>query len=263
MGLGLGWSSPAQTMLVDEVQYFPISISEFSWISSMITLGCAISCLPVGYLMNKFGRKMTMLSLVVPFTIGWVLVIWAQNFTMMCIGRLLIGLAGGAFCISAPQYTAEIAEKEIRGTLSSFFQLMMVSGILFVYCIGAGLTVVWFSVIGLIIPLIFGAVFFFMPESPTHLVNEGKDEAAVTSLKWLRGQSYDPTLEINDLKAALLEKTQNNVSFLETLKLPASRKALFIGFGLMFFQQLSGINVVIFYVSDIFKVTLLYYLINL
>lgn len=250
-------------MLVDEVQYFPISLSEFSWISSMITLGCAISCLPVGLLMNKYGRKTTMLSLVLPFTIGWVLVIWAQNFTMMCIGRLLIGIAGGAFCIAAPQYTAEIAEKEIRGTLSSFFQLMMVTGILFVYCVGAGLDVIWFSVIGLIIPLVFGCIFFIMPESPTYLVNEGKVDAAIVSFKWLRGQSYDPSIEIDNLKAELLEKNQNDMSFIDTLKLTANKKALLIGFGLMFFQQLSGVNIVIFYVSDIFKVLSLNYILVL
>ena len=195
-----------------------------------------------------------MLSLVVPFTIGWILVIFASNFIMMLIGRFFIGFAGGAFCISAPQYTAEIAEKEIRGTLSSFFQLMMVTGILFIYCVGAGLSVLGISIVGGIIPLIFGGVFFFMPESPTYLIKEGKSEDAVSAFKWLRGESYDPTLEIEELQAQLLEQSQNNMSFLDSLKLPASKKALFIGFGLMFFQQLSGVNVVIFYVTDIFKV---------
>jgi predicted MFS family arabinose efflux permease len=48
--------------------------------------------------MVKFGRKWTMLSLVIPFIIGWSLVIWAQSFWMMLIGRVCIGIAGGAFC---------------------------------------------------------------------------------------------------------------------------------------------------------------------
>lgn len=205
--------------------------------------------------MNKFGRKSTMLSLVIPFSIGWSLVIFAHNFRMMLIGRFLIGLAGGAFCISAPQYTAEIAEKEIRGTLGSFFQLLVVSGLLFIYTVGAFVDVFLLSVIGGIIPLIFGAIFFFMPESPTYLVNDGRDQEAIEAFKWLRGQHYDPSFEIEELKAELLEKTQKKSSFLETFKLPASKQALFIGFGLMFFQQISAINVVVFYATDIFEVS--------
>lgn len=60
-------------------------------------------------------------------------------------------------------YIGEIAEKEIRGTLGSYFQLMITIGILFVYAVGAGVNLFWLSVICGIIPLIFGVVFFLMP----------------------------------------------------------------------------------------------------
>lgn len=209
-------------------------------------------------MLNKLGRKTTMLLLVLPFTVGWLLVIFALNFSMMLIGRFLIGLAGGAFCIAAPQYTAEIAEREIRGTLGSFFQLLVVSGLVFIYSVGAFVDIFTLSVIGGIIPLIFGATFYFMPESPTYLISKGKDEEAIQAFKWLRGQKYDPSVEIEELKAELLEKTQRNLSVLETLTLPANKKALVIGFGLMFFQQISAINVVVFYATDIFEVNFRY-----
>lgn len=81
---------------------------------SIIQVGCAVSCLPIGILMNIFGRKWTMLSLVVPFLIGWALVIWAQNFTMLVIGRFVIGLAGGAFCVSAPQYSSGEEKERLK-----------------------------------------------------------------------------------------------------------------------------------------------------
>lgn len=96
-------------------RYFDINQSQFEWAASIITIGCAVSCLPIGIMMKKFGRKWTMISLVVPFMIGWVLVIWAQNLAMLLSGRFMLGLAGGAFCVSAPQYSSEIAEKEVRG----------------------------------------------------------------------------------------------------------------------------------------------------
>lgn len=125
----LGWTSPTKTLLVDEQEYdFPITEDEFSWVSAAVNLGAAFVCFPIGILINIFGRKWTMLGLVVPFTIGWVLIIWAQNLAMMITGRFLLGIAGGAFCVAAPVYTGEIAQKEIRGTLGSYFQLMVTVG---------------------------------------------------------------------------------------------------------------------------------------
>lgn len=91
-GTVLGWSSPAGPRLLNEIQYFPITAGQWSWITSIYNVGCAISCLVIGYLMDKFGRKMTMLGLVVPFLVGWSLLIWAVNFQMMLAGRFVLGL---------------------------------------------------------------------------------------------------------------------------------------------------------------------------
>lgn len=258
VGYALGWPAPAGPRLTEgDDLFFPITDVQFDWVASIITLGCAISCLPIGFLMKKFGRKWTMLSLVVPFIIGWSLVIWTQSFMTLLIGRFIIGLAGGAFCVSAPQYSSEIAEKEIRGIVGTFFQLLIISGILFAYVIGAHVTVFRASIIGGLIPLVFGAIFFFMPESPVFLVIEKREEEAMRSYKWLRGDSFDPHSEVDALKADLLESEKNQVSFREVLKRKATKRALVIGFGLMFFQQMSGINVVVFYATQIFKVRIL------
>lgn len=256
VGTALGWAAPAGPRLIDgDERYFEISSSQFDWAASIVTIGCAVSCLPIGILMEKFGRKWTMISLVVPFMIGWCLVIWAQNFTMLLIGRFMIGLAGGAFCVSAPQYSAEIAEKEIRGIVGSFCVLLLNGGILFVYIIGAYLSLFLTSIVCAIIPLIFGVSFFFMPESPAYLVIENKSDEANKSYKWLRGSNYDPQAEIDELHREINEASKNKATFGDILKRRATQRALFIGFGLMFFQQMSGINVVIFYATTIFKVS--------
>lgn len=254
IGAAVGWSAPATPRLVDEGQYFPIISGEMSWIASIITLGCAISCLPIGYFMKKFGRKWTMMSLVIPFTIGWCLVIWAQNFMMMMFGRFILGLAGGAFCVSAPQYSAEIAEKEIRGTIGSFFQLLIIAGVLFVYCIGPFMELFWTNIICGLLPLVFAAIFFFMPESPVYFIIEKRDEDAEKSFKWLRGSSYNPRNEVEELKKNLFENEDRTASLREEFRKRASILAIIISVGLMFFQQMSGINVVIFYATTIFNV---------
>lgn len=69
---------------------------------------------------------------------------------MMCIGRFLTGVATGSYCILAPMYTAEIAEKEIRGTLGTYFQLQITIGILFIYLFGGLVSAKYENVLELI-----------------------------------------------------------------------------------------------------------------
>lgn len=218
-----------------------------------MTLGAASVCLVIGTILQILGRKLTMLLLVIPFTIGWALVIFASNLAMLMVGRFLLGVAGGAFCVAAPTYTGEIAQSSIRGTLGSYFQLMMVIGILFVYCIGSYVDVFVLNVVSAIIPLIFGAIFVFMPESPTYLVAKGKKDEAAKSLRWLRGPEYDISQELAELQAQHEEDQKNKVSIVAAFGRRSTQKALFISLGLMFFQQMSGVNAVIFFTNGIFK----------
>lgn len=235
-----------------------MSDNEFYWITSIFSLGSAISCIPIGYLMNLFGRKSMMLYLALPLVAGWTLVILAPEFYTMLIGRFLIGLAGGACYISVPQYTAEIAQKEIRGTLGSFVELSVVSGTLLVYIAGTYISVFWLGALSCASAIFFSSIFAFMPESPTYLQDKNKDEKVVKTLKWLRGKNYDTTEEVAELKAVLLGDKSNNSSFIELMAQKANRKSLFVGLGLIFFLEMSAINIVSFYATMIFDVRYLF-----
>lgn len=255
-GATLGWSSPAKGYLVntsDPEYNFEISENDFSWVSSLVTLGAAMVCLVIGTIIQLLGRKLTMLLLVIPFTIGWALVTWAANLTMLFVGRFLLGISGGAFCVAAPTYTAEIAQSDIRGTLGSYFQLMLVIGVLFSYIVGSRATVFTLNLMCAAIPLLFGAIFVFMPETPVYLISKGRKEAAAKSLKWLRGSEYDYSGELADLQAQYESEKKNKVSLMTALSRRSTIKAMFISLGLMFFQQMSGINAVIFFTKDIFE----------
>lgn len=187
--------------------------------------------------------------------IGWALLIWAQNFAMMLCGRFVLGLAGGCFCISAPQYSTEISFKEIRGILGTFFQLLIIGGILFVYIIGAFLTVFWTNVVCSIFPLIYGAILYFMPESPVYYMLKNREDDAVKSLKWLRGNSYDTKFEIEDLRSELrLNDEAQKISKREAFKKPAAIWSLVVVFGMIIIQQFSGISVILFFTTTIFLV---------
>jgi sugar porter (SP) family MFS transporter len=226
---------------------------DYGWIGSFMTLGAMLMCFPIGFICDLIGRKLAMLLTIIPFTVGWLLIIFANSTGMIFAGRFITGLAGGSFCVSAPLYTSEIAQKEIRGALGSYFQLLLTVGILFAYLLGAFIKPQIVAVICAIVPLVFGVVFFFQPETPVYSLKKGNEEAAVKALRKLRGYAYNVDAEIADIKASLEQEKKDRISFGESFKKRATKKSLVICFGLMFFQQLGGINAVIFYVGTIFQ----------
>ncbi|KAL7028219.1 hypothetical protein ACKWTF_005760 [Chironomus riparius] len=217
----------------------------------MLNLGAASVCVLTGFMINYFGRRGTMLLVLIPFILGWCLLITAINVTMLIIGRALIGMACGACCVSCPVYVGEIADKEIRGKLGSFFQLLITTGIMLVFILGAYNSSQITSSVCAFIPLLFGFCIFFCPESPAFYVMKGKHDKAMISLKRFRGKSTDLYAELNSLIEEEELRMSQNVK--AALRKKSSMKAMIIACGLMFFQQLSGINAVIFYTTTIFK----------
>ncbi|XP_065349056.1 facilitated trehalose transporter Tret1-2 homolog [Cloeon dipterum] len=254
LGTVLGWSSPAQTpILTGEVFSFTVSTSEFSWVGSVVNLGAAVSCLPTGFLVDWIGRKYTMLFISIPFVIGWAFIIWPAAVEMLIVGRFIAGFCGGLFCVASPMYIAEISDTKIRGLLSSFFQLLVVIGILFSYIIGAFVPVFWLSLICAIVPIAFAACFFWMPETPQYLLRRGKVDEATKSLQWFRGAHCDIKNELEDMKNAEEQERNNKISFFAMFGDRLALKGILILFGVFFLQQLSGINAVLFYANSIFE----------
>ncbi|XP_063237663.1 facilitated trehalose transporter Tret1-2 homolog isoform X1 [Bacillus rossius redtenbacheri] len=259
LGTVLAWTAPNGTKLVrSDLNPGPGLLTEeqWTWIGSLVNVGAGIAVLAVGYLVDAVGRKRTMLGLVAPFTAGWLLIAWAdQAVPLYYVGRLLTGMAGGAFTLTVPIYISEIAESDIRGVLGTYFQLMFTCGILFVYVLGAvpAVSVFALNMACAAVPVLFGLIFVFMPESPVYYVKKGCGNKARRSLRWLRGKHYDPEPELQEIQDVVDLIASEKLSFSEAFKTRAARKALGVCLGLMFFQQLSGVNTVIFYVSFIFK----------
>ncbi|XP_076258320.1 facilitated trehalose transporter Tret1-like isoform X2 [Rhynchophorus ferrugineus] len=253
-GSVLGWTGTISASLKNgDLNGIEADDDILGWIGSFATLGAMVMCFPIGIICDYIGRKWACLTTIIPFSIGWLLVIFSNGPAMIYAGRFLTGLAGGAFCVAAPLYTSEIAENEIRGALGSYFQLLLTVGILLSYTFGAVTTPKTLSIICAFIPIVFGLIFFFQPETPIHLLKKGKRQAALESLQKLRGAKYDSEKELTEIQQHLDQNTQNKVSFLQSLKTKASKKAFIICLGLMAFQQLSGINAVIFFLGNIFE----------
>ncbi|KAJ8964306.1 hypothetical protein NQ314_005006, partial [Rhamnusium bicolor] len=253
-GTVLGWTSNISDKLKNyELNDVSIDQDALGWIGSFATIGAMLMCFPIGYICDLIGRKWGCLMTVIPFTVGWLLIICANNTGMIYAGRFLTGLAGGAFCVAAPIYTSEIAQKEIRGALGSYFQFLLVIGILISYVGGAYMSPQALSILCAVIPIIFALVFFFQPETPVYYTKKNKHQAALHSLQRLRGNMYNCDNEIKEIKDALDKDASIQISFIDAVNTTASKRALIICFGLMFFQQMSGVNAVIFYTGNIFE----------
>lgn len=116
LGCGLGWSAPCVEILKSN----SYNLDDFSTdvIASMFPIGAALGTLVVPLLMDRIGRKWTMMVLTPAFVGGWVLLICAGSFVpLFVLGRIVTGACGGMFCVLAPMYSAEISEKQIRGIL--------------------------------------------------------------------------------------------------------------------------------------------------
>lgn len=253
-GAVLGWTSNiSEEMKNGEYNEIPIDDNSLGWIGSFATLGAMVMCFPIGIMCDKIGRKPAMLLLTIPFMVGWLLIIFANSLVMVYIGRFITGMAGGAFCVSAPMYTSEIAEKEIRGALGSYFQLLLTVGILFAYIMGLAVSPSVYTIILAVIPLVFAVAFFFQPETPVYRMKQKREAEARAALVRLRGNAYDVDAELREIKADIEAEEENNISLIESLKKRSTQKAGIVCFSLMFFQQASGVNAVIFYTSSIFE----------
>ncbi|XP_050304706.1 facilitated trehalose transporter Tret1-like [Anthonomus grandis grandis] len=253
MGTGtvIGWTSNISDELTDgSLNNIKLDLS---WAGAIMCLGAMCTCIPIGILADKIGRKLCVLFTIIPFIIGWVLIILTKHVAMFLVGRFLTGFAGGSFCIVGPLYTSETSQKEIRGTLGTFMQLFITIGILFSNGLGWALDVLYFSIMCAIVPAVFGILFVFQPESPIYLLKKGKKDRALKAYQRLRGSEYDPSEEVGEIEKHVAKEEELKGQFWTTLKTKPGWKSSIICFSLMFYQQLSGINAVMFYSGAIFK----------
>ncbi|KAJ0170751.1 hypothetical protein K1T71_013523 [Dendrolimus kikuchii] len=232
---------------------FLLDTTELSVVSSILAIGAAIVALPVGFLAQRIGRRPTILILAIPFMLNWLLTIFANGSGMLVAARFIAGLGTGGICVAAPMYIGEIAETSIRGALGAFFQLFLTVGILFTFAVGGWTHWRTLSIVSAVLPPLLVAVFWWMPETPQYLLSKNRRRDAEKTLRWLRGPDADLTAELEDMQKEVDDASRHRAGMLSIITNRASRMALVCGLGLMFFQQFSGINAVIFYTNQIFK----------
>lgn len=256
-GLCLGWTSAAESKMKNLVESPLSSIpstEEFSWISSLTPLGALVGPYIAGPLTSRIGRKWTLLASSLFFISSFIILIFTKTVALVFVARILQGLGVGFVMTAQTMYVGEISSDECRGALGSFMQLGIVMGILYVYCVGPYVSFQSYQCYCLIIPIAFVITFFFMPDSPHYYIQKGQEENAVKSLKFLRGKSSEGVQqELDEIRATVEESMKNKANVGDVFSNQANKKAFIISAGLLTFQQLSGINVVLFYCQSIFE----------
>ncbi|XP_003480656.1 solute carrier family 2, facilitated glucose transporter member 8 isoform X1 [Sus scrofa] len=245
-GFVLGYSSPAIPSLRRAAPPAPrLDNDATSWFGAIVTLGAAVGGVLGGWLVDRAGRKLSLLLCTVPFVAGFAIITAAQNVWMLLGGRLLTGLACGVASLVAPVYISEIAYPEVRGLLGSCVQLMVVTGILLAYLAGWVLEWRWLAVLGSVPPTFMLLLMGCMPETPRFLLTQHKHQEAMAAMQFLWGSEQrweEPPVGAEHQGFRLAQ-----------LRRPGVYKPFVIGVSLMIFQQLSGINAVMFYAETIFE----------
>lgn len=221
---------------------------------SIVLVGCMAGTWIAGAASDRLGRKRFLLISAVLFFVSAVGCAIPQNLNQFLVFRFIGGLAIGSASLVCPLYISEIAPARMRGALVSINQMTIVSGILLAYfvnwvLVGAGPSNWrWMFAAGAVPAVIFFGLVLRVPESPRWLVKQGREEEAREVLS-----------RINTAEAAAAEV----LSIRDTLALeqgrlselfkPGFRTALLVGVVLAVFQQITGINAVIYYSPRFFE----------
>ncbi|KAJ0170753.1 hypothetical protein K1T71_013525 [Dendrolimus kikuchii] len=255
-GYSMGWTSPVNIKLNDtslSPLEYKVTDDEISWIASLLTIGAIFGPFFGGFAASKIGRKWGLLSSVIPLLVGWVLIAFATNVGMIYAGRIFWGLAVGMLFTVSPMYCAEIATDEVRGALGSFLQVFVVIGFLLVYVVGPFSTYYVIAYVGLAFVAAFAILFYFMPESPIYYLSKDDIDSAADCLATIRGKSRAGVQAELDKMAAEVKASMEKTATLADVFRGSNFKAFYISCALVTFQQFSGINAVLFYMTTIFN----------
>ena len=223
-------------------------------VTSWVTLGALFGSLAGGELADRIGRERTVLIAGAMFTLGALVQAIAPDTVVLVAGRLVVGAGVGVAAVAAPLYAAELAPSAVRGRFVSCYQLAITIGIFLAYLVDGWLSGkgAWRVMLGAsTVPglLLFG-VALAAPKSPRWLMMMARRPEAAAELRKIRlNVDVEPRL---DAIEATLRQQGDRASWGEVLR-KEWRRPLMIGIGLAVFQQITGINAIIYYADQIFS----------
>jgi sugar porter (SP) family MFS transporter len=221
-------------------------------ITSLLLVGAVVGALVAGRVADLIGRRLTVLITAAIFVVGVLLAAFTPTFPVLLVARIVIGLAVGSASMVVPLYIGEVVPPRVRGGLVSLNQLAITAGILVSYLIDYGLSgsANWRLMFGLaaIPAVLLFAGMLFQKESPHWLIRQDRIDEARDVLKRVRNEDDDIDGEIRDVQ----EVSRKEAGVRELLS-PSIRPLVFVGVMLAVFQQITGINTVIYYAPTLLQ----------
>ncbi|SMO71865.1 sugar porter family MFS transporter [Solitalea koreensis] len=237
--------------------YFSLNEYWLGWSVSSILIGCAIGAMFAGTLADRYGRRLTLIFCALLFAVSGMGAGLSQQLNVFIFFRLIGGLGVGAAAMVSPMYIAEMSPAKWRGRLVACYQMAIVIGILVAYFsnyifdgLGAN-NWRWMFASQTAPSLLFFLLLLLVPESPRWLVMKGRRTAAAAILEKI-SESESIEKELAEIENSF--HTKHSISW-KLLFSKTYRPVVFIGIIVAVFQQVTGINSIIYYAPVIFKET--------
>jgi SP family galactose:H+ symporter-like MFS transporter len=244
-GYDTGVISGAELFLKND---FTLSTFALEVIVSGVLAGAAVGAMLGGRLADLFGRRRLLIVTAIIFGVGAIVCAAATSPVILIVGRIVVGFGIGLSSGTVPVYISEVSPADARGWQVSLFQLAITVGILAAYMVDYAFAAIqgwrWMFGLAVVPAVIFGLGMLFLPESPRWLASRGDRDKARAMLARIRG-TQDVSAELQEIESSLARADEHG--HLADLLAPSIRPALVVGIGLAIFQQVTGINTVIYY----------------
>jgi MFS transporter, SP family, xylose:H+ symportor len=221
-------------------------------------IGTVVGALIAGPPVDRYGRKKVLFAIGILYLVGALGTGLVSNLVLFQIFRFLGGVGVGVASVVAPIYTAEIAPPRYRGRLVGLVQFNIVLGILLAYLSNAIIEATlpediawrWMFLVMAFPAIVFFLLVFTVPETPRWLFQVGRRDEAVEVVQRTTSTREDAEFEIREIEEALAaQQGQTKVPFFTR----RNRKVILLAFAIAAFNQLSGINAILYYAPDIFR----------
>ena len=243
-------------------EHFTLDAVWKGWAASSALVGCIFGAAVAGTLSDRLGRKRVLLMAAVLFTVSAIGSAVPRTLLEFIVARILGGFGVGAASMLSPLYIAEVAPARIRGRLVSLNQLAIIGGMVVVYFVNAYVASLgneswnvehgwrWMFGSETLPAVLFFVLLFGVPESPRWLTKQNRGAEALAILARVAGPRQAET-QMAEIREAIAQESGSLRQVFE----PGIRVALAIAVVLAVLQQITGINVVLYYAPEIFKST--------
>lgn len=255
-GLHEGWSTPIIPKFENE-DPLNVSADKVVWVVNLMYVGVGLGSIVPFLLMDRIGRKGTLLFATLPKISSWILIGKAETVPQLYIGRILAGIGCGITYAVMPMYLGEVSSKRSRGPLGTLMAVFLNTGMMMSYAIGLWVSRFTMSMISVTIPVAFLVMFVWLPESSVFLTKKKKLTSAERTLKWALGKE-DVVEELEEIKRIVAtEEPDDKMTFLgslkETIAKRENRRAFRIALIVLSALTLTGAAPLLAYQSFIFE----------